>query len=97
MPYSVSLTTGNTLNPDPQLGNFGQPIEDKKGAPVGVQLLRRFRHINHLECARLSLSFDGNQTSSFPELTLKKATPCFRASSNTVSYASSALGQANAQ
>src|SRR5258708_449693 len=31
MPYSVSLTTGNTLNPDPQLGNFGQPIEEKKG------------------------------------------------------------------
>ena len=30
MPYSVSLTTGSTLNPDAQLGNFGQPIEDKK-------------------------------------------------------------------
>jgi len=25
MPYSVSLTTGSTLNPEPQLGNFGQP------------------------------------------------------------------------
>jgi len=22
---------GTTLNPDPQLGNFGQPIEEKKG------------------------------------------------------------------
>jgi hypothetical protein len=31
MPYSVSLTTGNTLNPDPQLGNFGKTIEEKKG------------------------------------------------------------------
>ena len=34
MPYSVSLTTGNTLNPDPQLGNFGQPIEEKKGGGI---------------------------------------------------------------
>ena len=30
MPYSVSLTTGNTLNPDPQVGNFWQPIDKKK-------------------------------------------------------------------
>jgi len=34
MPYSVSLTTGSTLNPDPQLGNFGQP-EKKKGGGEG--------------------------------------------------------------
>ncbi len=26
-----SLRTGNILNPDPQLGNFGQPIGEKKG------------------------------------------------------------------
>ncbi len=42
-------------------------------------------NINHLECARLSLPFNGNQTSSFPELTLKKPTPSFWANSNTVS------------
>ena len=29
---SVSLTTGSTLNPDPQLGHFGQPIKEKKEA-----------------------------------------------------------------
>jgi hypothetical protein len=34
MPYSVSLTTRNILNPDPQLGNFGQPIEEKKDGGI---------------------------------------------------------------
>jgi hypothetical protein len=48
MPYSVSLTTGSTLNPDPQLGNFWATYEEKKGGgieshPIFLNLTKRVR------------------------------------------------------
>jgi hypothetical protein len=49
-----------------------------------------------LQCARF-LPFDGSQTSSSPELTLKNPIPCFSASWNAVPYATSASDQAKAQ
>ena len=42
MPYSVSLTTRNTLNPNPQLGNFwATKLGEEKGgsADSGGQLI----------------------------------------------------------
>src|SRR5258708_4604699 len=41
MPYSVSLTTESTLNPEPQLGNLGQPRRLKAISPSRVVSARR--------------------------------------------------------
>jgi len=67
MPYSVSLTTRNTLNPNPQLGNFGQRIESKAGEIEIASFLNQ-------ECSSLLIIF----VNCRPEFERKNLSPIER-------------------